>query len=150
MMAPLSRYFTLEEMTKTDTGFINVPNQQELENLSDLCADVLDKVRILCGPIIVSSGYRSSEVNSFVGGARGSQHLYGMAADIQSRKLTPKELFQRIMDADIQYDQLILEFDRWVHISYNGLLNRQMALHATIQNGNVVYVSIEGSKQKWM
>jgi len=149
-MAPLSRYFTLEEMTKTDTGFINVPNQQELENLSDLCADVLDKVRILCGPIIVSSGYRSSEVNSFVGGARGSQHLYGMAADIQSRKLTPKELFQRIMDADIQYDQLILEFDRWVHISYNGLLNRQMALHATIQNGNVVYVSIEGSKQKWM
>ena len=34
-------------------------------------------------PIIINSGYRSEAVNKAVGGAKGSNHLTGCAADIR-------------------------------------------------------------------
>lgn len=45
--------------------------------------DGLQKLREKIGePIRITSGFRSEHTNKLVGGASGSQHLYGKAADI--------------------------------------------------------------------
>ena len=54
-----------------------------IENLKALCMEVLQPLRdYLEKPVVISSGYRCSEVNKAVGGVSGSQHLKGEAADI--------------------------------------------------------------------
>ena len=54
-----------------------------IENLKALCMEVLQPLRDYLGkPVVISSGYRSEEVNRAVGGVKGSQHLKGEAADI--------------------------------------------------------------------
>lgn len=117
----LSPNFTLEEMTRSEyaarRGWPNDPNQQEIENLKRTAA-LLEQVRHECGkPIIVTSGYRSPNINSAIGGSRNSQHMLGCAADIRAVGLSPDDLMLIIIGSDIQYDQLIREFDSWVHIS---------------------------------
>lgn len=47
--------------------------------------DVLERIRAVTGePLIVVSGYRCAVHNKAVGGARGSQHMRGTAADIKA------------------------------------------------------------------
>ena len=68
----LSEHFTLGELTKTKTGINNVPNEEQVNNLKRLCG-WLEQLRRrwnnLYGegddPIIINSGFRSSEVNSY-------------------------------------------------------------------------------------
>lgn len=91
-------------------------------NIRRLCRDVLQPVRDHIGAVInVSSGYRSLKLNRKVGGVDTSQHVSGLAADINAVGKTPMELAREIVhlhDAgEIQFDQLILEFGQWVHIS---------------------------------
>ena len=43
--------------------------------------------------------------------------MVGCAADIKVSGLTPDDLVKAIINSDIQFDQLIREFDSWVHIS---------------------------------
>lgn len=117
----LSAHFTLEEMTRSDYaarhGLSNEPNADVLENLKSL-AIILEQVRSVCGvPISVSSGYRSPKVNAGVGGQKNSQHVYGCAADIRALGMTVDELMKKIISSNIAYDQLIREFNSWVHIS---------------------------------
>jgi len=46
----------------------------------------LERYRALSGgPVVVISGYRDPRHNAAVGGAPGSQHLYGNAADLRPR-----------------------------------------------------------------
>lgn len=47
-------------------------------------------------PIRINSGYRSPEHNKKVGGAVGSQHVFGNAADIVVANHSPQEVFQII------------------------------------------------------
>jgi hypothetical protein len=117
----LSAHFTLEEMTRSEYasrhGLSNDPEQPQIENLKRTCA-LLEQVRNLVGkPIIVTSGYRSPEVNSAIGGSKNSQHCLGCAADIRALNLSADELILRVIGSDIKYDQIIKEFDSWVHIS---------------------------------
>lgn len=52
---------------------------------------VLQKIRNHFGkPITINSGYRTVTKNKAVDGAAYSQHLYGMAADITVKGVTPK------------------------------------------------------------
>jgi hypothetical protein len=54
------------------------------ENIEALVENVLDPLRERYGkPIIVNSGYRCAKHNREVGGASGSQHMRGEAADIR-------------------------------------------------------------------
>jgi hypothetical protein len=85
-----------------------------------LVDNVLDPLRKLYGkPIIVTSGYRSPEVNRSVNGATSSQHALGEAVDISvGSKEENKKLFSLIKD-NLPFDQLINEHDySWVHVSY--------------------------------
>ena len=122
----ISAHFTLEEMTRSEyaarRGWSNEPDQQEIENLKRLCL-TLEQVRLLVNkPIIVTSGYRSPNVNSAIGGSKNSQHMLGCAADIRAVGMTPDDLMIEILDSKIQYDQLIREFDSWVHISVPNVI----------------------------
>ena len=59
--------------------------------ISPELVEVLQKIRThFCKPVIINSGYRTAKHNKSVGGATYSQHLYGMAADIQVTGVSPK------------------------------------------------------------
>ena len=76
--------FTFNELIKTDTGLDNMPN--DINIIKNLCslADFLQTIRNeLHLPIIITSGYRSKEVNEAVGCASSSYHVKGLAVDIK-------------------------------------------------------------------
>lgn len=117
----LSAHFGLDELIQSEYaerhGLDNTPNEKVLENLKRLVL-LLEQVRVVCGvPIIVSSGYRSPQVNAGIGGSKTSQHMFGCAADIRGLGMPVEDMMKRILGSKIEYDQLIREFNSWVHIS---------------------------------
>jgi len=128
----LSPHFTLAEMTVSEVAARRgIPNEPTPEALDALyrTATGLEAVRAVLGkPIIVTSGYRSPAVNRLVGGQPSSQHLRGEAADFICPAFgTPAEVVAALVKSAVQYDQCILEFGRWVHISFAPAF-RRMAL----------------------
>lgn len=98
-------------------GLNNTPNATEITNLMRTAA-LLEQVRSLINkPIIVNSAFRSKAVNDAVGSKDTSQHRIGCAADIRVPGMTPKQVVQACIDANIPYDQIIEEFSSWTHIS---------------------------------
>ena len=98
-------------------GLDNTPNATEIANLVRT-AGLLEQVRALINkPITVNSAFRSKAVNDAVGSKDTSQHRIGCAADIKVLGMTPKQVVDALIKSDIPYDQLIREFDSWVHIS---------------------------------
>jgi len=117
----LSPNFTLEELTQSETaarlGLDNTPDEKVKANLVRL-ARFLEEVRaILKRPVMVNSAYRSIKVNESIGSKATSQHCIGCAADIRVPGLTPDNIVKEIIKTNLEYDQLIREFDSWVHIS---------------------------------
>jgi len=132
----LSPHFDLSEFTASQTasrlGIDNTPPAEIIAALTRV-AQWLEGVRILLGvPIIISSGYRSPELNNAVGGSKSSQHMYGEAVDFTAPGFGgPRHVMDRIIDAGMDYDQLILEFPAsggWVHASIIKGVGRKQAL----------------------
>ena len=118
----LSKNFTLEELTFSDAaarhGLDNTPNEEITENLKRLCDRILEPIRdIVHKPVHVTSGYRSPVVNSLVGSKVTSQHVRGCAADIKVPGVSPDVLIKAIIGAGLPYEQVIREYQSWVHIS---------------------------------
>ncbi|NQW53545.1 MAG: DUF882 domain-containing protein [Rhodospirillales bacterium] len=130
----LTGHFTLEEMTQSQSaarlGLDNTPSPAAIDHLRKTAA-LLEQVRALWGkPIIVTSGYRAPQVNKAVGGSMYSQHMIGQAADFIIPGVgSPLEICQTINAASpaIPYDQVIHEFQAWVHISWS-MAPRRMTL----------------------
>jgi len=122
MTTPLSANFTLEELTRSEAadrnGWDNTPNEQEIENLKRLAA-LLQQVKTAVGgkPVMINSGFRSKQVNDSVGSKDTSQHRLGCAADIRVPGMKPREVVEACIAAGIPFDQIILEFNSWTHIS---------------------------------
>lgn len=141
----LSLNFTLEELTATHSGLSNVPNQEQIDNLTLLVNKVLQPARdALEQPIRVNSGFRSKAVNEAVGGVATSLHCTGQAADIET--VNNAELFDLIRTG-LRYDQLIWEGGNdnqpdWVHVSYKAEGNRQQTLKMVIKKGKKTYILI--------
>jgi zinc D-Ala-D-Ala carboxypeptidase len=117
----LTPNFTLEELTISETavrlGLDNTPNDAVKANLVRL-AKFLEEIRRTLGrPIMINSAYRSPEVNKAIGSKPTSQHCLGCAADIRVPGLTPDNILKELLKTNLEYDQLIREFDSWVHIS---------------------------------
>lgn len=117
----LSPNFTLSELTHSETaerlGLDNTPDEKVKANLVRLARILEDVRRVLGRPIMVNSAYRSLAVNKAIGSKPTSQHCLGCAADIRVPGLTPNDIVNLVVKSNIEYDQLIREFDSWVHIS---------------------------------
>jgi hypothetical protein len=129
----LSEHFSLEELTHTDhREFDNTPNDAELSNLQRLALFLEEVKTVLEGrPIMVNSAFRSKQVNDAVGSKDTSQHRIGCAADLRVPGMTPDEVVKAVMASELDFDQVIREFDRWTHISvpsHNDLKPRKQAL----------------------
>ena len=115
----MTPHFTLAELTHTDHRTLdNTPTPGEVANLTRLAA-LLERVKIALGgkPVMVNSAFRSKAVNDAVGSKDTSQHRLGCAADIRVPGMTPRQVVEACIAAKIEFDQIILEFDAWTHIS---------------------------------
>ena len=123
-MIMASPNFSMDELTHSDTaerhGIDNTPNDNEKENLYKLAMEMEDVRELLNNkPIFVSSGYRCLALNELLGSKKTSAHTKGLAADFTCRQFgTPNEIVFALINSSIPYDQVILEFNRWVHISF--------------------------------
>lgn len=140
----LGKWFSLEEFivsqTATRRGIDNTPDNRVVDELRRLVHYILDPLRdITKSPITVSSGYRSPELNKAIGGSSTSQHCFGQAADINCPVIGPERLFNLIKNSKLPFDQLINEYDSWVHVSYSER-NRREVLVAKRVNGKTVYL----------
>ena len=124
MKRKISKNFTFEELTRTNTGYFNAPNDVQTINLRIVTAAILQPLRsYLNEKVTITSGYRSVQVNIEVNGSAGSFHLYGMAADFKVKS------FQKAIDFIKNY----LEFTelgiyqtkkgviRFLHVAYDPL-----------------------------
>ena len=133
-MTILTEHFTLEELTYTDHRELNNdPSEYEKANLMRL-AEFLELVKKQLDnkPIMVNSAFRSKAVNDAVGSRDTSQHRLGCAADIRVPGMTPDEVVKTIIASELQYDQIIREFDRWTHISVPNSPNDKPRLQKLI------------------
>ena len=158
----LSPHFTLGELCKTSVDSLdgNIPSQEDVENLKRLCP-WLEELRARYNeryaspprsalplasaknigwekdteePIIISSGYRSPDVNRCVGGAYSSNHLTGCAVDIRCVGVEQAIRYAAILidTADEwkkDFDELFIERNRhgryWVHFAVRPKDNRR-------------------------
>lgn len=126
-MTQLTPHFTLEEMLHSDTanaqGINNTPDFEVVARLTQLVL-CLERVRALCGglPVYISSGYRCPPLNTAVGGASDSAHLYGCAADFTIPDFGDVDAVCEFLVPymkELWIDQLINETGggaRWVHL----------------------------------
>ena len=143
----LSPHFTLGELCKTSAKTTdgrsatqgdallakNIPSHVHIENLRRLCGwlEMLrDEWNRRYGegddPIIINSGYRSEAVNKAIGGAKGSNHLTGCAADIRvagmEQALRYAVILLNISDESREdFDELLIERSPkggyWLHFA---------------------------------
>lgn len=140
-------HFSKEELTRSQTAtrneIDNTPDDEaNLVRLAWFLESLRQRIRMNVDKrafIIVSSGYRCPELNLIIGGSKTSAHMKGLAADITCPSLTPLELAEFIRDNMEEYDQVIHEFGRWVHIGLSSDVNRLQELTAIKENGKTVY-----------
>jgi zinc D-Ala-D-Ala carboxypeptidase len=115
----LTKNFSLAELTVTGKPFDNTPNAKQIESLRALAENILQPLRDEIGrPIRVTSGFRSEKVNAAVKGSKTSQHKRGEAADIKVAGMTARQVALTIVAMGLPFDQVINEYDSWVHVSY--------------------------------
>ena len=137
----LSEHFSLAELTKTNTGIENVPNEAQVENLKRVCR-WLERLRRRWNdkygdgddPIIINSGFRSAAVNKAVGGVPTSNHLTGCAVDIRVAGLEQLLRYAVILldisdESGEDFDELLLERNKagryWLHFAVRPSGNRR-------------------------
>ena len=118
-MKSTNNYFTIEELTKSETAnrlnINNQPSKEVIDNLNKLI-NYLNPIREEWNkPIYVTSGYRSQELNSVVKGSKTSSHLLGLAVDLWVPNLYQFWDFLTNYLKDKSFDQLILE-PNWIHL----------------------------------
>jgi zinc D-Ala-D-Ala carboxypeptidase len=134
----LSKNFVLSEVTRSNTakrlGIDNVPKDAHMKNMQRIITNLIQPMRNDLGPIRITSGYRSLNLNRAIGGSSKSQHCKGEALDLQFWKdgqMCNKEIFDWIVESGLDFDQMINEFDfSWIHLSLVQKGNRKQVLIA--------------------
>ena len=154
----LSPNFTLGEVCKTShkTKDGNIPSRVAIENLKNICENWLEDLRYsnnvlyedketrsqgvqdntteADSPIIITSGYRSPEVNKLAGGSSTSNHLTGCAVDIRcigvEQALRYANILLDIADGTKRdFDELFIERNAkrhyWIHFAVRPKDNRR-------------------------
>lgn len=127
--------FSISELIHSDIAvrdkINNMPDINSLDCMLNLIYYCLQPIRDKLGkPMIITSGYRCNILNKHpeIKGAANSQHTKGQAVDFVVKGMTVQQIVSFIEQSGIEYDQLINEYDKWVHISYNKNNNRKKVL----------------------
>lgn len=142
-----SLFFRLAEFERSDRadrlGILNKANEVQTENLKELCANLMDPIRVRAQrPVTILSGLRVDQLNAATpGSSKTSQHRTGEACDFRIKGVSPAATALWLVEScgDLIWDQLILEYavqgDQnrgWNHISFSRLgKNRRQVLHAS-------------------
>src|SRR5699024_6607905 len=125
MSQRLSEHSTLHEAVRSATatrkGIDNVPDAVELERLR-ATAQRMERIRALLGnrPVVVTSWFRCEALNAAAGGVPDRAHRLGYAVDFVCPAYgTPLNIARRLVAARVAFDQLIYEYGRWVHVSFD-------------------------------
>ncbi|EMJ66466.1 D-Ala-D-Ala carboxypeptidase family metallohydrolase [Leptospira sp. P2653] len=142
----LSKNFTLAELTVTQTGLPNVPDEKQIANLKRLCETILEPLKaVLERPVQINSGYRSPAVNRKIKGSVTSQHMAGEAADLCVVGMSTLDLVKIIVRLKLPFHQLINEGTAtgvtWVHVSVapQGIKPKREILNAFGIPGKMKY-----------
>lgn len=125
---PQATYFKPSEFINSRTadtlGIVNTPDDDAIWlNLINIINFVLIPVRKRINmPIIISSGYRSPQLNAAVGGAAHSYHMFGRAVDIYcANNKALYEAITAVNEANLKAHRPVLkEFIRYknfIHIA---------------------------------
>lgn len=116
-------------------------------NLTCLCKTYLEPLRMVFGPIIINSGWRTAEENAKCGGAKNSYHLTGRAVDIRCDSLgdaIKKAAFllcredELMINTNLIAELLISQNSRgsfWVHLALRKSMSDKKRLIAFMNYG---------------
>ncbi|MCM1300958.1 MAG: D-Ala-D-Ala carboxypeptidase family metallohydrolase [Alistipes senegalensis] len=158
-------YFTLTECIRSATavakGIDNTPNAEHEAHIVESVETLIDPLReawgACCrtngwgkGGIVISSGYRSPQLNKEVNGSPASAHCCGYAFDLipANRRMAEFKRFCRSFLANRPFDQLISEQEtgkgvpRWVHIGYKHPDGRQRRQYLSMIEGQYVPMTV--------
>lgn len=134
----LTEHFTLQEMlvSRDFPKLVTMPPPEHQENLFLLCSFILEPLRAMFGPIIVTSGYRSEALNKKVGGVPTSRHLTGRAVDfVAPRCLSMRNMFEVITETMGYPGEVILySWENRMHVGLPqlGRQSNRFIKHATV------------------
>jgi zinc D-Ala-D-Ala carboxypeptidase len=116
----LSKNFPMNELLTTSTGLANIPSEREKTALLYLANYLLQPIRDKFGKVTITSGFRSADVNSAIGGSPYSQHRKGEAADFETVAPLGEVYEWLVKDSKLAFGQAILESKHsanWIHLS---------------------------------
>lgn len=128
----LTPHFKISELAGTSVKRFQTDNmtaaKKEIGKMYML-AGFAERVREIIGyPLIVTSGFRCTGLNNYLGGALISQHLLCEAIDIVCKRMSVKKMYEKIKASDLKYDQMIIETNKagseWLHISIGSRKQR--------------------------
>jgi zinc D-Ala-D-Ala carboxypeptidase len=152
----LSRNFSLQELTKSDTairkGIDNEPNADQIDKLKTLCEKVLQPVRDHFGRVKVTSRIPEhlSCALPLAVEFELSQHAKAEAVDFEVLGVDNAEVADWVY-ANCETDQLILEYytpgepnSGWIHASYIPFQPRAQYMRAYREDKKTKYKPITG------
>ena len=150
----ISNHITYLEGTHSDTakskGIANIPNEVQLAAMRLVAEKCFEPLREWYGkPIRINSFFRSVELNKAVKGSKTSDHVKGMAIDLDAG-IDNNKLFNYIRE-NLEFDQVIAEFpingiSSWIHVSYKELGNRKQVIVAKKINNKTIYIPYKSDK----
>lgn len=117
----IADHFTIKELTDTSYADLLAENiYYALDHFNELVrlAQFCERVRsVLNVPMNITSGVRFPKLNKKVGGVETSDHVKLLAVDFVPSKIKLRTAFDKIRNSKLDYKQLILEKNTWIHIS---------------------------------
>lgn len=126
----LSANFMLSEMLYSEKavelGISNDPTPMQLSRIMDATINLYQPVREGIGPMKVTSGFRSLELNTALKGAKNGAHPAAWALDSQPQEMTLEQAMRWLWKSPLKFDQAILELgqhhdrtnDDWLHLGF--------------------------------
>lgn len=104
---------------------LRVPPMLVTRNAVHLLAPLLEWLRERAGaPVVVRSWYRDPAYNRAVGGAPGSLHLTGTAADVRVPGWDPPQIRNLLEEHPMAGEMGIGTYPTWTHVDVRGLIGR--------------------------